>query len=172
MTCSVASCGRPRASKGYCDAHYRRVRKFGDPLPHVPLTKGALQKKPPVRCRCEVCGVEFTKRKHQNGRYCSRACASKTAECVARIVCASRTSAARRGDMQRGRGEGKSYRKRDGQHEHRLVAQQKLGRPLQPGEVVHHLDGDIHNNAPENLVVITQSEHIRIHKPRRRRAAA
>lgn len=67
--------------------------------------------------------------------------------------------------MQRGRGEGKTYRKRNGRHEHRVVAEEKLGRPLRSGEIVHHLDGDIHNNDPENLHVTTQGEHIRIHKP-------
>jgi hypothetical protein len=35
--------------------------------------------------------------------------------------------------------------------EHRLVMSRKLGRPLQPGENVHHIDGDRTNNAPENL---------------------
>lgn len=38
-----------------------------------------------------------------------------------------------------------------------------LGRPLAPGEVVHHRDGDKRNNVPENLVVMTQGEHMREH---------
>lgn len=42
---------------------------------------------------------------------------------------------------------------------HRLVAAAILGRPLLPGEVVHHLDGDSLNNAPENLLVMRSQRH-------------
>lgn len=47
---------------------------------------------------------------------------------------------------------------------HRIVAEQKLGRPLVKGEVVHHIDGNRHNNAPENLMVFpSNSEHMKLH---------
>jgi DNA-binding CsgD family transcriptional regulator len=36
---------------------------------------------------------------------------------------------------------------------HRLVMEEKLGRLLDPQEVVHHVDGDRQNNEPENLVL-------------------
>ena len=46
--------------------------------------------------------------------------------------------------------------------EHRLVMEQKLGRRLEPGEVVHHIDEDRTNNAPENLELFTSNgEHLR-----------
>lgn len=38
-------------------------------------------------------------------------------------------------------------------YEHRLIASQMLGRLLVEGEVVHHLNGDILDNRPENLEV-------------------
>ena len=38
---------------------------------------------------------------------------------------------------------------------HRRAASVLLGRPLLPGEVVHHLDGDSTNNAPGNLLVLS-----------------
>jgi hypothetical protein len=47
--------------------------------------------------------------------------------------------------------------------EHQVVMEQTLGRPLVPGEVVHHIDGDKANNEPTNLHLTTQSEHIREH---------
>jgi hypothetical protein len=46
---------------------------------------------------------------------------------------------------------------------HRLVAEQKLGRKLRPGEVVHHIDGNKLNNDPSNLQVMTARQHLRFH---------
>lgn len=49
--------------------------------------------------------------------------------------------------------------------EHRVVTQ------APSGLVVHHKDGDPMNNAPDNLEVITQSEHAALHMPERVRDA-
>lgn len=56
-----------------------------------------------------------------------------------------------------------AYAKHHGRHEHRVVAERMLGRPLQRGEIVHHIDGDRRNNDPSNLQVMTQSEHLKLH---------
>lgn len=64
----------------------------------------------------------------------------------------------------RGSGSGKSYAKSFGRHTHRMVAERMLGRKLKPGEVVHHIDGNKRNNAPENLIVFSsQSERAKWH---------
>jgi hypothetical protein len=46
---------------------------------------------------------------------------------------------------------------------HRVVAERTLGRPLQPDEIVHHIDGDPLNNAPSNLTVVSRQQHFLLH---------
>ena len=46
---------------------------------------------------------------------------------------------------------------------HRLVMEEMLGRELSYNEIVHHKDGNINNNAPENLKVMSRAEHARHH---------
>ena len=56
------------------------------------------------------------------------------------------------------------YKKKFNRHEHRSVAEEMLGRPLQPGEIVHHMDNQKHNNDPSNLQVMSRAEHLRVHR--------
>lgn len=63
-----------------------------------------------------------------------------------------------------GKGE-KAYNKFLGNHEHRVVAEQMLGRKLRKGEVVHHIDLNKQNNDPSNLVVLpSTSVHSHLHQ--------
>ncbi len=57
-----------------------------------------------------------------------------------------------------------SYSKYYGRHEHRVVAERILHRPLKSGEVVHHRDENKRNNNPDNIVIFaSQSDHAKHH---------
>lgn len=43
--------------------------------------------------------------------------------------------------------------------EHRVIMEKKIGRRLGKEEVVHHMDGDIRNNHPDNLELHSSNGH-------------
>ena len=49
-------------------------------------------------------------------------------------------------------------------YEHRLVIEGEIGRYLSPDEIVHHINGNKTDNHPQNLQVMSRSEHSRLHK--------
>ncbi len=120
-----------------------------------------------IQVVCEECGkivfrspAEFRRRKQH---FCSRKCHMVY---MNRVMNPERMTPEVREKLRNsklGTGEGKTYTKTYGRHTHRIVAEEKLGRPLKKGEIVHHIDGNKRNNDPSNLMVMTQSEHCRIH---------
>lgn len=47
--------------------------------------------------------------------------------------------------------------------EHQVIAEMKYGE-IPEGMVVHHIDGDSHNNFPENIEILTKEEHSLCHR--------
>ncbi len=50
------------------------------------------------------------------------------------------------------------------QRYHRYLMEKNIGRKLLSKEIVHHIDGDTMNNDLDNLKMMTQAEHFRLHQ--------
>lgn len=128
---------------------------------------------------CFRCGKEVnyrppSQRKRSPRAFCCRSCHMKT---LNEELNPTRMTPEVREKIRMARlntGAGVTYAKIYGRHAHRVQAEELLGRKLKPGEVVHHIDGDKRNYAPENIMVFpSQADHVRWHfehDPRYRRA--
>lgn len=122
--------------------------------------------KPPSRPRqgaekqCAQCGATFyaSQAELAKGRdFCSRTCWYRS-EAFTQTYAARKARTGRNVDPSTGY---VRIRCADGRWrlEHRVIAEQILGRPLAPGEQVHHINRDRADNRPENLEVVEHRAH-------------
>lgn len=64
MICTVAECRREAVGRGYCENHYRSIRRHGDPLKRVKNPPGAFQ-----HCTAEGCAGRVLARGLCNKHY-------------------------------------------------------------------------------------------------------
>lgn len=126
---------------------------------------------------CEICGKPVKKKfyRKDKGTCCSQNCNKKYCSLhlselnkklnPIRMITETREKLR---SAHLGKGEGKTYTKFYGQHEHRVVAENKIGRKLLPGEIVHHIDENKKNNHPDNIQIFSsQAEHAKHHMLKR-----
>ncbi len=105
-----------------------------------------------VAVSCDYCGTTFMKKagdiNRSNHNFCSQAC-----------NLAYRHRA----------GIGAWNHRVNGRVVHRKIAEDKYGRTLRPWEEVHHVDGNHFNNNPDNIIVLSKSDHSKIHASRKER---
>ncbi len=149
--CAIKSCDRTAQGSGYCRMHGARLKKHGDPL--------MIGKPGPTPTQKGKCGADGCDRQAKARGLCSRhygrARRAGTLHRAVTQLIGVGPIAPRRTDegymVVHDRSAGRS------RGVHRIVMEGKIGRPLEPWESVHHIDGVRDNNCPSNLELWSRS---------------
>lgn len=139
-TCTVPDCDKPIQARGYCNTHYTRWHKHGDPL--VVMRRGP-------RPQNKVCTFPDCDGPSRARGYCTthynRWKRFGTAAAAVRALAPNGAGTINSDGYRRITVNGRRI------NEHRVVMEAALGRPLWPDENVHHKNGDRADNRLENL---------------------
>ncbi len=121
-------------------------------------------------CVCLNCSTPFKTKPSKVGKFCSRRCAGiyqlNDGVCTGETVDGQGYVQVYQPDHHESASSGLVYK-------HRLVAEKKIGRPLKPGEVVHHKNSKRQDNRARNIEVLDgHSKHATLHASLRRQEAA
>lgn len=172
--CSVSRCGRIHASKGLCNTHYVRLRKTGKVSECIPV--GEVKKSNPI-CSVVGCGGKSVCKSLCQGHYVRLR--NHGDLMVDKPISKSKIGAGNpkwRGGVVFDHGRAAVYSPDHPYpnfnhiyvYRYRLVMEKHLGRYLLPTEIVHHKNEDVTDDRLDNLEVMTQSEHIKLHLPEMR----
>ena len=153
--CSIDGCENYVRGHGFCNRHYLRYKRYGDPLAFKERQKVPRSKNRKVATlTCLYCGDTIEKPTYKR-KYCSDKCnglANKKPFIIKKgykkLLIHNHPRSDKKGYV----------------FEHIIIAETILGRELNKDEVCHHIDGNKLNNSVNNIRVFNNNvEHIKFH---------
>lgn len=157
-TCIIDGCGKQqgKGKKGYCSAHYERIRVHGSPF----IDNRAGRKVAFVKCKVVDCQKEAT---HKGQMLCMLHYGRwfRHGSTDSKLPTYGQGVHIHEQGYRMLRGTDGKYRM-----EHVVKAEKALGKPLPAGAVVHHMNNNVlDNDTPFNLVICPdQSYHMLLHR--------
>lgn len=144
--CKIESCTNISKSLEWCTGHYVRYKKLGDPQAWKPFRRAILECKV-NGCNKPHCALGYCAGHHRRFVKHGDPLAHKPMGIIVGV---------RLNDD--GYLTEYDYATKKRRLQHRIVMEQLLGRPLRPGENVHHINGIRSDNCPENLELWVSSQ--------------
>ena len=122
---------------------------------------------------CKVCNKEITRWKRYNKKVDKHYCAKHLPQFYLNTIIHENKSNPKNREKN-GQWKGGVNKRQDGylritiesgtrQLYHRYLLEKHLGIKLKPSQVVHHVNGDNTDNRLENLLIVSQQEHTKLH---------
>lgn len=175
--CKVNGCQDKHEGLGYCKKHYLKLYRHGDPLAMPRVGKVKTGK----HFNCQSCGKQLyvILSRFRKGHFCSKKCHAKFQigkHASPETILKRKQWRLNKSPSWKG-GRTKTpegyillkmpthpFAKPTGYiYEHRFVMEKRLGRYLKNEEHIHHVNGVKNDNRIDNLVILSNTEHKRLH---------